>query len=134
MIILVCGGRDYQDRARVFAELQVLNATRGPIHGLVHGAARGADRLAAEWMAESIKAYHRFCDQNPMIRRQCQLWSCGYPAMWEIHGRSAGPKRNQYMLDQNPGIELVVAFPGGSGTADMVRRARAKEIEVIEIK
>jgi hypothetical protein len=29
--------------------------------------------------------------------------------------------------------DLVVAFPGGAGTADMVKQARAARIEVIEI-
>jgi hypothetical protein len=37
-------------------------------------------------------------------------------------GRAAGPRRNQRMLeDFRP--DLVVAFPGGRGTAYMVRRA-----------
>ena len=30
-------------------------------------------------------------------------------------------------------IDLVVAFPGGPGTADMVRRARAAGIKVLEV-
>lgn len=29
--------------------------------------------------------------------------------------------------------DLVVAFPGGRGTADMVKRARAAGVEVIEV-
>jgi hypothetical protein len=36
------------------------------------------------------------------------------------------------MIDQGR-PDLVVAFPGGRGTADMVRRARAAGISVIEI-
>lgn len=28
---------------------------------------------------------------------------------------------------------LVVAFPGGEGTADMVRKARAAGVEVVEV-
>ena len=35
------------------------------------------------------------------------------------------------MLDT--GIDLVIAFPGGTGTADMVRRARKAGVEVREI-
>jgi hypothetical protein len=45
-------------------------------------------------------------------------------ADWEKLGRSAGPIRNQAMLDEGR-PDLVVAFPGHHGTADMVRRARA---------
>jgi hypothetical protein len=43
----------------------------------------------------------------------------------------AGPIRKQQMLDEGK-PDLVVAFPGGRGTAHMVRIARAAGIEVIE--
>jgi YspA, cpYpsA-related SLOG family len=81
---------------------------------LVHGAARGADALAADW-AES---------------QGIDVWAM--PADWERNGRIAGPLRNQQMLDDAKPA-LVIAFPGGSGTRDMVRRAKAAGIEVIEI-
>jgi len=44
--------------------------------------------------------------------------------------RRAGPERNAAMLGLGP--DLVVAFPGGSGTAGMVRLAKAAGVEVIE--
>jgi hypothetical protein len=37
------------------------------------------------------------------------------------------------MLDENP-VDLVIAFPGGAGTADMIRRAEAAGIEVRRIE
>jgi hypothetical protein len=43
---------------------------------------------------------------------------------------SAGPMRNERMLESGP--DLVVAFAGGKGTAHFVRLARAAGIEVIE--
>lgn len=46
------------------------------------------------------------------------------------HGRAAGPIRNQQMLDEGK-PHLVVAFPGGTGTADMVRRAQAAGVLVL---
>lgn len=55
-----------------------------------------------------------------------------YEAAWKTHGKAAGAIRNQQMLDEGK-PDLVVAFPGGNGTADMVRRARNKGIEVKEI-
>lgn len=55
-----------------------------------------------------------------------------YPANWLKYGRMAGAMRNQQMLDEEE-VDLVVAFPGGKGTADMVRRARAAGIEVREV-
>jgi len=53
-------------------------------------------------------------------------------ANWAGLGRKAGPIRNQEMLDQGR-PNMVVAFPGGRGTADMVRRARGAGVEVIEV-
>src|SRR5262249_16770583 len=41
---------------------------------------------------------------------------------WDELGKKAGPLRNQRMLDEGK-PDLVVAFPGGGGTKDMVRRA-----------
>ena len=45
-----------------------------------------------------------------------------HTAQWAKYGKAAGPMRNQEMLDS--GIDLVVAFPGGRGTADMLDKAR----------
>lgn len=54
-----------------------------------------------------------------------------FPADWHRDGKAAGPIRNRRMLLEGM-PDLVVAFPGGRGTADMVRRARAAGIEVVE--
>jgi hypothetical protein len=111
--VLVCGGRDYADRARVWAELDRLNAER-PIDCLVHGDASGADRLAADWATHNCPS----------------RWA--FPAEWNRYGKRAGPLRNARML-QDAKPDLVVAFPGGRGTADMVKRARESGVRTIEI-
>lgn len=111
-VIIVCGGRDYTDRAAVFAALDRAHAKR-PLVAVVHGAATGADALADEW----AKA-------RGVTRFPC-------PADWKLDGRAAGPKRNQFMLDCFQPFG-VVAFPGGAGTADLVRRARAAGVPVWE--
>ncbi len=56
-----------------------------------------------------------------------------YPAEWNLHGRTAGPVRNRRMIEEGK-PDLVLAFPGGQGTADLVRRARAAGIEVREVE
>lgn len=113
MRVIVCGGRDYSNRAALFATLSSIHATR-PIRHLFHGNARGADTLAGEWgNAQSGLSVH------PV------------PADWKKHGKAAGPIRNQNMLGQKP--DLVVAFAGGRGTADMIKRSRAAGVEVVEI-
>ena len=48
MRLLVCGGRHYRDRDRVFATLDRIHDKR-PITAIIEGAATGADALAAEW-------------------------------------------------------------------------------------
>ena len=45
-----------------------------------------------------------------------------FPADWRRHGRPAGFIRNRQMLDEGK-PELVVAFPGGPGTRNMVKTA-----------
>lgn len=114
LIVLVCGGRDYLYRRRVCAALDALHA-RSPVSVLVQGGAPGADSLARWW------ALH------------AGVCCITVQADWATHGPAAGPIRNQRMLDEcRPA--LVVAFPGGRGTADMVRRARAAGVPVQEVK
>ena len=112
MNVLVCGGRDYSDYALFCWHMHEIG--KGGIKSVIHGAAPGADTLAGAWAKEHgvpVKAY---------------------PAAWNIHGRGAGPIRNQHMLDDGK-PDLVIAFPGGRGTADMVRRANKAGIPVKEI-
>jgi hypothetical protein len=109
--LLVCGGRDYADRARVFTVLDRVTAKR-PVGLVIHGAARGADALAGEWASE----------------RAVEVWA--FPANWQRHGKAAGHLRNQAMLTHGR-PEGVVAFAGGAGTADMVRRAEAAGLPVM---
>lgn len=113
MILLVCGGRAYSDRAAVYAALDRAHAHR-PITLLVHGGASGADSLSAEWARERGV--------------RCRAFTISKHE-WRVHGRAAGPMRNARMLaEARP--DGVVAFPGGAGTADMVRQARAAGVPV----
>lgn len=116
--VLVCGGRNYRDRDHIHNTLCYLDAERGPITCIIHGAATGADHEGMIWaqlMATARKVTHA-----PFV------------ADWHEHGKAAGPIRNQRMLDEGK-PDLVLAFPGGRGTADMTRRARAAGIEVVEV-
>lgn len=118
MRILVCGGRDYQDKARVWAVLDELCGSKEELPPIpvviIHGGAQGADALADSWAVHNWVAVEE------------------YLAQWDKHGRAAGPIRNQLMLDQGK-PDLVIAFPGGRGTADMVRRAKAAGVLVKQI-
>lgn len=110
MRVIVCGGRDFDNVAFVWTCLDRLHAET-PITALMQGGARGVDSLARDWART-----------KPEIQR----FVC--KADWEKHGREAGPIRNARMLEWKP--DLVVAFPGGRGTADMVRQAKAAGVPV----
>lgn len=113
MRVLVCGGRKYWNEEAVFSTLHGLAEKHGWLT-VIQGGADGADLLAREWA--------QLCYHGLVTVR----------ADWAAHGRAAGPIRNQQMLDSAK-PDLVVAFPGGNGTADMVRRARAAGVPVLEI-
>jgi hypothetical protein len=98
--LLVCGGRTYADRERLYYVLDAYHKKFG-ISVLIHGAARGADSLAAEW------AHNRGVDSR------------SYPANWQLYGRRAGFVRNAQMLEEGKPDD-VIAFPGGKGTANDV--------------
>lgn len=111
--VLVCGGRDYRDWESAY---QVLDAAHfaNPIECIIHGAARGADSIADDW------ARSRLVPTEP------------YPADWKRDGRGGGPIRNQRMLDEGK-PHMVIAFPGGADTADMIRRAEAAKVPVVRV-
>jgi hypothetical protein len=53
-------------------------------------------------------------------------------ADWGQYGAPAGPIRNKTMLTQGR-PDVVLAFPGGTGTADMKRQARRAGVRVVEV-
>jgi predicted Rossmann-fold nucleotide-binding protein len=55
-----------------------------------------------------------------------------FPANWPKHGKGAGFIRNQQMLNEGK-PDLMIAFPGGKGTADMIEKAIKAGIKVIEV-
>jgi len=129
--VLVCGGRDYDNATKVVETLLMLCDKKGLWENgehshhceskatglrLITGEARGADTLARMWAHSGWGPQYQ-----------------GYPANWKRDGMRAGPIRNQLMLDSEK-VDLVIAFPGGSGTRDMVSRAQKAGIEVKIIK
>jgi len=113
MKVLVSGGREFRNKALLDKTLDGIHKKKR-IELLIHGGARGADSLAHLWaMANGVQTVK--CDVN-----------------WHFYGKAAGPRRNALMLELEP--SLVVIFPGGSGTANMLRLARSKRAEIMEVK
>lgn len=117
MRVLVCGGRDFCDSVFLNNFLYDFDAREGPITVVIHGSARGADSLAMYW-AQMMDSASRSVKHAP------------FAADWRTYGKAAGSIRNQRMLDEGK-PEVVIAFDGGTGTADMVRRATLAGIRVV---
>lgn len=111
--VLVCGGRDFRSWGFIYSQLNQLNA-REPFSCVIEGGASGVDNFARIWAQER------------------RIAVVTVKADWATHGKAAGPLRNAKMLiDHDP--DLVVAFPGGRGTASMVRLAHQYAFRVIEV-
>ena len=111
MKILVCGGRDYNNITKITETLEFLSKALTPITEIIEGGASGVDMHAGNWA------------------EQKQIKHTVFTADWEKHGKAAGPIRNKQMLDVGQPT-MVVAFPGGKGTANMVKLAQEAEIGV----
>lgn len=118
MIIVVTGGRDFNDRTAVFSALGLLHK-QFPVTELIEGGASGVDNLCKQW-----------AQLHGIPVRSC-------PAAWDdltvpgavvkqgkhgAYNAVAGHQRNQAMLEGEPRPTYGVVFPGGRGTADMHRR------------
>jgi len=116
--VLVCGGRNFKDRAKLDHVLNDIYDDHG-ISEIVHGAAPGADTLAGLW-AEA---------------KAGKVEVTTFPADWVKYGNRAGPVRNTEMLKKSM-PDLVVAFPmrESKGTWDMVKKARAAGVEVMVVE
>lgn len=111
MRILICGDRNWSNRAVIERELRAVLGRRPTI---ITGGCRGADAIATE------------------LARQLGLIVEVYPAEWGLYGRAAGPIRNEKML--NSGVDEVWAFHddivNSLGTKDMVHRAQSDDVPV----
>lgn len=105
MKTIIAGGRNH-----IGSEADEAFLLSVGISHVVSGGCRGADAMGEKWAIR-----HGI----PVTRVQ---------ADWGIYGRSAGPKRNKTMAEI---ADAVVLFPGGKGTLDMERQARAMGIKII---
>lgn len=137
-VALVCGGRSGQRQDFVSRALDAWERTHG-ISGIIHGAcedrgdnapATEADALARDgvqtgWSADMCA--DRWAKARGVASRPVP--ACWYPVKDGPLDRSAGPRRNERMRDmlveaRGRGQRAVVlAFPGGTGTAGMVALA-----------
>lgn len=130
MRVLVCGGRDFGNiEATKLGTPEYWAATDQWDFGLawlqskfkdqkvvvISGNAKGADEIGEDFA---------ICEDHGLEI---------YKADWKTHGKKAGILRNIQMLEEGK-PDLVVAFPGGRGTAHMVEASKKAGVEVIEVE
>lgn len=104
--VVVTGGRKYTDIGAIFRALDRFHQEHA-IARLAHGNANGADKIAGVWASDRGIAFKRY----PVPKEE-----------WDLYGPGAGPRRNERMLQEEQ-PDWVIAFPGGTGTADCCTRA-----------
>lgn len=118
--VLVTGGREFiPSRAHATWFKYWLRAVRPAF--LIHGGARGVD-LWSEAVARA---------QGMEIQR-CPAT----PEAWATYGGAAGAMRNTVMLEVmlEHGGGYCIAFDGGTGTADMMRKAEKGGLRLINMQ
>jgi hypothetical protein len=119
MRVLVCGGRDFDSASEMDRIMSSI-----PLPSLViTGAQRKRDPTNKRWIGADWLAIE-WAQRN-------EVPFAGFPAKWTTHGNAAGPIRNGDML-RRAKPDLVVSLPGGNGTANMVKQAKAAGIDVRE--
>ncbi len=102
MRVLIAGSRFYSDYQKILAIVRSID-----IDLVIAGGCRGADTLAVR------------------AASQCGIRYVEYPADWQRFGKSAGPRRNQQMLDmEKPDLLLVFHedLARSKGSRDMLSR------------
>lgn len=109
--IIIAGSREFNDYERLKSALDNYLFYNEKEVQIVSGGARGADALGERYAKE----------------RNFDLKV--FKADWLLHARSAGVIRNTLMSDN---ADVLIAFWNGSskGTADMIKKARIKGLEV----
>jgi hypothetical protein len=113
MKVIVCGGRTFLNYDAFERFMDMINAI-WRVSLVIHGGQRGADAMAKHW------ANQHHIDDRP------------FRADWDRYRRAAGPIRNKQMLDEGK-PELVIAFPGGRGTANMRTQAQRAGVTVLNL-
>ena len=113
MRMLICGGRDfYGENYKRHEILDTLEAFAPQPTLVITGEATGVDTVAREWAT--------------MRGIPCMV----FHAAWQGLGKAAGPIRNGWMLTFGK-PDMVLAFPGGVGTANMVKLANDAGVAVV---
>lgn len=124
MVVLVAGGRNFSNKEQVFRVLDVVLSWSKDGHvTIVTGDSGNADHFAMLWAIERGEKHREF----PVAKDKATAQAIGAVFDWETHGKSAGPYRNQHMIETtNP--DQGVIFDGEDGTLDTLTRLFARGV------
>lgn len=131
LTVMVTGGRDYKGafaRRHVFETLDRLHAET-PITEILHGACGWNGDEPSKWNEKTLRGADALADEWARERRVRVLRK---PAHWTKLGHGAGPRRNGEMVARRP--DRVVVFPGGDGTANAMKLARAAGLRILDAR
>lgn len=117
MNVIVAGARDLVHDQHCVVVAQAVErwiAENGSVGRVLCGDCRGADAFGRHW-ANTVGV--------PVDR---------YAPDWDRYGKAAGPYRNAAMVRDADGL-VVVRFPDSRGSADVLRRAQAKGIPIVDV-
>lgn len=126
MKVLVTGGRDYgsyEDRMWLYAGLSLLHSKRA-VTEIIEGGAAGFDHHAKNWAL-----WRRGCGDRIELTEVKAEWERYSAGLKDGQKNPAGAIRNGEMAKMRP--DIVLACPGGPGTANMVATAKAAGLTVI---
>lgn len=127
MRVCVTGGRDftsYEQRMWLYAGLNLLHELSGGIVEIIEGGANGADLAAKNWCE-----WRRGCGDRIKHTPVPAEWGKYSAGLKNGQKNPAGMIRNNQMAAMKP--DVVLATPGGDGTAHMVGAARKAGCKVI---
>jgi hypothetical protein len=125
---VICGGRDYELTAADRTWLAEQLRERGVV-GVIHGDAN-TWRKANAWGPRRRVGADRM---GAAVAREIGLPVKAYPYP-SGRGRRGGPERNARMAKIAAGRvgSVVIAFPGGAGTENMIAAAVRRGLEVVK--
>lgn len=108
----------------LYAGLNLLNQMSGGITEIIEGGARGADMAAKNWAL-----WRKGCGQPVKLTTVDAEWERYSAGLKHGQKNPAGLIRNNQMAALLP--DVVLACPGGTGTAHMVEVSKKKGLRVI---
>lgn len=129
MRLLVCGGRDFANREALVEAMNLVVGSASKVV-VIHGGARGADSLADDIAkAAGVEVLAFPADWGDLSHPDARIKERRDGTRYDAN---AGHRRNQQMLDEGK-PDIVLAAPGGGGTAMMIRLAEEAGVPVIKM-